>query len=567
MDTNINDTTRPVATAIDLQYHSTSMFGPTVLAILFTLSVAVIYRRGQKKSTPENREPPVLTSKIPFFGHLIGMLRWQVGYMQMLSSKCPSWPAFTLRIFSSRIYVICDPALIQAAYRNTKAFDFGTFVVESSERLFGISEAGMKIMRGETAPGYDLNGPPLNGNNGDSFLNDHHNLMIEILSPGPALRELKSEVLDRVAGSLDDLGRRGKVELYEWTRDVLTIASAEAIYGPENPFSSDPKLVNALWDFESDATLLMLQLLPTFICPKAYHGRSALRGAFAKYYANHHDLSASRLIHSHLATCKKWGFSDSDIANFEISTLFLATTNTVPVSFWQLSYILSDPSLLEEIRTEVEGIVERGKSAETGKEYAVMDITLFQSQCPLLLSTFHETLRFVGAATSVRSVVSPTILSAPSQPTYHLQSPAVIQLPSGITHASRSIWGPDVDSFNPRRFLPSTKSTLDKDTRKKQSQGYLPFGGGKHLCPGRHFAITEVLSFVAAIVVGFDVAGLKVPERAFMKLGTAVRKPLGDVEVQISERKGWENVKWKFDTVGKGDVDFGDMVGDVDAIE
>lgn len=311
----------------------------------------------------------------------------------------------------------------------------------------------------------------------------------------------------------------------------------------------------------------MLQLLPTFICPKAYHGRSALRGAFAKYYANHHDQSASRLIHSHLATCKKWGFSDSDIANFEISTLFLATTNTVPVSFWQLSYILSDPSLLEEIRTEVEGIVERGKSAETGKEYAVMDITLFQSQCPLLLSTFHETLRFVGAATSVRSVVSPTILSAPSQPTYHLQSPAVIQLPSGITHASRSIWGPDVDSFNPRRFLPSTKSTLDKDTRKKQSQGYLPFGGGKHLCPGRHFAITEVLSFVAAIVVGFDVAGLKVPERAFMKLGTAVRKPLGDVEVQISERKGWENVKWKFDTVGKGDVDFGDMVGDVDAIE
>lgn len=84
MDTNINDTTPPVATAIDLQYPNTSMFGPTVLAILFTLSVAVIYRRGQKKSTPENREPPVLTSKIPFFGHLIGMLRWQVGYMQML---------------------------------------------------------------------------------------------------------------------------------------------------------------------------------------------------------------------------------------------------------------------------------------------------------------------------------------------------------------------------------------------------------------------------------------------------------------------------------------------------
>jgi cytochrome P450 len=183
----------------------------------------------------------------------------------------------------------------------------------------------------------------------------------------------------------------------------------------------------------------MLQFLPTFICPKAYHGRIAIRNAFADYYANHQDRSASNLIRSHLTACKKWGFSDSDIANFEISTLFLATTNTVPVSFWQLSYILSDTSLLKEIRTEAEKIVKRRKSAETGEEYAVMDVTLFQSHYPLLHSTFHETLRLVVAATSVRSVVSPATLSTPSQPSYSLQSPAVIQLPSGITHSSASI--------------------------------------------------------------------------------------------------------------------------------
>lgn len=308
----------------------------------------------------------------------------------------------------------------------------------------------------------------------------------------------------------------------------------------------------------------MLQFLPTFICPKAYHGRISIREAFAHYYANHHDKSASNLIRSHHTSCKKWGFSDNDIANFEISTLFLATTNTVATSFWQLSYILSDAFLLEEIRAELEKIVTRRKPSETDEEYATMDTTLFQSHCPLLLSTFHETLRLVGAATSIRSVVTPTTLSSPSQPSCSLQSPAVIQLPSGVTHSSEAIWGPDAHTFNPRRFLPSTKSALDRETKRKQSQGYFPFGGGKHLCPGRHFAIIEVVSFVAAIVLGFDVDGSRVPERAFQKLGTGVRKPLGDVEVSLRKRKGWENTKWVFDSRwnGSGEVDFGAVVGE-----
>lgn len=164
------------------------------------------------------------------------------------SAKCQSWPAFTLRIFSSRVYVICDPCLIQAAYRNAKAFDFGSFVVESSERLFNISQEGMKIVRGETAPGYDPNGPFLNGNNGDSFLNEDHRIMVEALSPGPALVDLNRAVLDRMAGSLNGISANGeKVGLYRWMRDIITTASAEAIYGPQNPFSADQGLVDALW--------------------------------------------------------------------------------------------------------------------------------------------------------------------------------------------------------------------------------------------------------------------------------------------------------------------------------
>ncbi|KUJ21128.1 cytochrome P450 [Mollisia scopiformis] len=428
----------------------------------------------------------------------------------------------------------------------------------------------MKIIRGETAPGYDPHGKFLNGNDGDSFLNENHKIMVESLSPGTGLSELNKGVLEKVAGFLNVIDGDGETfGLYRWIRDVLTLATADALYGSASPLNSDHSLIDALWDFEENMTLLMLNFLPTFLASKAYQGRLAIKSAFTTYYAENNHLGASKLIRSRLECCQRWGFSPNDIANFEISTLFLATTNSIPTSFWQLSYILSSPSLLSEIRTEVESIVSRKIDPTTGEEEAVMDISHFQTHCPLLLSTFHETLRLVDAATSVRAVTQPTTLTSSTSPTtYHLKSPSVIQLPSGITHTSPQIWGPSASSFSPTRFLPSTKAALPKSTRRAQAAAYFPFGGGKHLCPGRHFAMMEILAFIALIVVGFDVcqegsetAGLEqVPERAFQKLGTAVRKPVRDVGVRVKRREGWEGVRWRF---GEGEeVDFGGLVGD-----
>lgn len=45
----------------------------------------------------------------------------------------------------------------------------------------------MRIICGETAPGYDPKGAFLNGNNGDSFLNENHKLSVEALTPGAGL--------------------------------------------------------------------------------------------------------------------------------------------------------------------------------------------------------------------------------------------------------------------------------------------------------------------------------------------------------------------------------------------
>jgi cytochrome P450 len=309
-------------------------------------------------------------------------------------------------------------------------------------------------------------------------------------------------------------------------------------------------------DFETDLIWIMLQVLPTVIARKAYYGRVAVNEAFQKYYAAGLDKNASGLIKRRAAAARKYGLTEHDIADFEIAMLYAAVTNSVPSSFWFLSYIVSSPSLLTEIRAEVSEIVTR--RTVNGVDTVEMDITGFQKKCPLLCSAWEETLRLIDSSSSVRMVIKDTMFDG----RYLLKAGSVVQMPSGVTHNSPDIWGEDAATFNPRRFIRSEgkQDLAARERRKVQTQGYFPFGGGKHLCPGRHFAFTEVMSFVATLAYGFDISmadgsgSLKLPKPAKQKMGTGTRKPETDVKILIKRREEFKDVKWTY-FVG-GEVDF-----------
>lgn len=106
----------------------------------------------------------------------------------------------------------------------------------------------MKIIRGETSPDYDPKGLPLNRNNGRSYLNENHGLMIEYLGPGETLLVLNKGVLGAVAEFLNRLGQNpGKLSLYKWMRGTLTLATSASLYGPQDPMSADHRLIDSLW--------------------------------------------------------------------------------------------------------------------------------------------------------------------------------------------------------------------------------------------------------------------------------------------------------------------------------
>ena len=83
-----------------------------------------------------------------------------------------------------------------------------------------------------------------------SFHTDTMRALSTALAPGKALDHTTSEMLSGTLRFLDSMNASSQskeLDLFSWTRSLLTRASTDALYGAEgNPFH-DPALGDALW--------------------------------------------------------------------------------------------------------------------------------------------------------------------------------------------------------------------------------------------------------------------------------------------------------------------------------
>jgi cytochrome P450 len=274
---------------------------------------------------------------------------------------------------------------------------------------------------------------------------------------------------------------------------------------------------------------MMMGFYPQIVARKAYQAQQRVSKAFKEYYDAGLDKNANQFIKGRAKVARDHNLDNTILGIFEIAMCFTPVTNVVPTVFWMLSYIYTDAELLQALREEV---------AILGSP---LDITKLRS-CPLLISTYQETQRLTQHGNAVRFVTADTTLDG-----YLLKEGSIIQIPSAVLNTASSTWGPDSRTFNARRFL-------DSDDKKARQQGFIPFGGGRHLCPGRHLAFTETLGFVAAFVLGFDMEGAQIIGTRTHKMGFGARKPKGDLKVSIKRRGGFENVNWSFNVGSEKDV-------------
>ncbi|PVH82768.1 cytochrome P450 [Cadophora sp. DSE1049] len=512
-----------------------TLFFATVLA------TAIFIRWYTSNASVDPREPPLFRPKVPFIGHLLGIIQLQADYLQKLCEKVQK-PIFTLKIFSARIYIITSPDLVQAVYRNAKTLSFDPISTSASKRVFQMTDRQINLLRG-SAPGVE---------NGEEFpvAKATYKIMHATMQPGASLFQMNARALNKFASFLDDIGTQGQeVSLYEWSKRRFTIATAEALYGPINPISEDESMIQKLIDFESSVGLLFLDLLPSITCPAGHHARSAFTAAFKRYYDGQHNINASAIIQGRFSVLSAGGMTTDDIATFDIGILMGATMNSNPGLFWLISYIYTIPNLLSSIRSELSPITTL-TTLEDGIREATLNISLLHQKCPLLISAWQETLRVKTATVANRIVLEDTLLNS----TYLLKKGSVIQMPCNPMHTSPSNWGSSASNFSPTRFLPTSVESLNKDDKKKRKQAFTPFGGGTVLCPGRYFATSEIVGVAAMLALGFEIEGARMLDVKLQVMSAQVKHPGGDLPVRIRRREGWEGVKFKFAS-GDGDVE------------
>ena len=274
---------------------------------------------------------------------------------------------------------------------------------------------------------------------------------------------------------------------------------------------------------------MVIGFLPQIVARKAFRGQKRVSKAFKAYYDAGLDKNANALIQGRARIARAYNLDNTALGIFEMAICFAPITNIVPTVFWMLTYIYADADLLRALRRELTILG------------TPLDTAMLRS-CPLLISTFQEIQRLKQHGNPIRFVSADTRLDG-----YLLKKGAVIQIPSSVLNTASSVWGPDAGSFNARRFL----ALDDKKTRQR---GYIPFGGGRNLCPGRHLAFTEALGFVAAFVLGFDMQGAKIIGARTHKIGFGARKPERDLKVSIRRRAGFEDAKWSFNVGGERDA-------------
>lgn len=106
-----------------------------------------------------------------------------------------------------------------------------------------VSKRILKIGKDEMAKVHDA----MSFDNGQSgYMKQIHNTHLKMLSPGVAMNSMRDNGLKQIALSLDET-QDGDVDLFSWTRHLLTMTCVTAVWGEENRFSKDPEIEGAFW--------------------------------------------------------------------------------------------------------------------------------------------------------------------------------------------------------------------------------------------------------------------------------------------------------------------------------
>ncbi|KAF2457317.1 cytochrome P450 [Lineolata rhizophorae] len=256
-----------------------------------------------------------------------------------------------------------------------------------------------------------------------------------------------------------------------------------------------------------------------------------------------------RAIRAHLVA---HGVGPEGRAAQNLGLLWATNANANVAAFWMVLRIYAEGGeLVERLRGETEPFakVERAGGLPGGAirepPRIKLDVKGLENGCPLLMSTYIETMRLDAGVQALKTVRENCVLAESKEDeSFHVPKGSFLHLLYWLHHWDPRYF-PQPMSWIPDRHI--RRESMDEKATASASRAewgtVRPYGGGRTMCKGRKFAEKEILSLVAGILALWDIepadkSGWKLPPR---RRTAGVLAPKQNVRVRMRRRKeAWE---------------------------
>ncbi|MCJ1251309.1 hypothetical protein MMC30_008541 [Trapelia coarctata] len=522
-----------------------------------------------RQAASGEKRPPTLPSAIPLFGHIFSFLLDRHLFLSKASHyfgpdvpvrvKLATFPAYIVSGKEAVAVYLKDPArCLSLTHRS----------LNYMKHAFGCPPEVVDAFR----PQSDI-----------ALENEIHTALQNMLS-GPRLEVLAGRyqefVVHQVQESDKNIGDNWVVlpDLCAFMEKRVFEGAVRAVFGTQL-VKLNPNIASDFFKFNRRVKNMFMGV-PRWLNGTAIRARNTMTDGIklwqrnAVEHVNIDDIgddvewepyygSKSTRVRQQLLT-KRNIMNESARSAENLGFMWATNANSIPAAIWFLLETLHDPKLEPRVRTRLAAArLPPVNSQSEGKQHLAFDIDKLTNDA-LLQSIYAETLRLRVAAMIVRQPTIPNF----SLSGWHIKESETLSLSTRTEHLDKDFWNAGseskphpLDRFWAERFLvypnDSKSGPLKEPKQKRRPAGvsddkndpyfsidgctwnWVPYGGGRHLCPGRHFAKREIMLAAAIFLTAYDIELLtdKLPGPDENCFGFGTMPPDGKVPCRIRRRR------------------------------
>ncbi len=305
----------------------------------------------------------------------------------------------------------------------------------------------------------------------------------------PSMRRFVRLMLKETSEFADRLGEEGEIDLPSAMNQLTVNIASHCLLGREVREQVDEGFAEAYHDLQKGINTLgfFLPRLPTAGHRSRDRARRRVAALFGEIMAERRRSGSApedfmqTLMHARYKDGR--ALSDDEITGILLTVLFAGQHTSAVLATWTGLELMAAPSYVARLRDEIQDVYGGAEELslaslkrQTALENAVRECERLHPPLILLVRKVLKPLRFgdYGVPAGALAMVSPA-----------------------VSHRLPHVFA-DPERFHPDRFAPPA---LEDKTHRYALIG---FGGGKHLCMGKHFAYAQLKAIWTVLLDRFE---------------------------------------------------------------